>query len=285
MPLQIVNETLPERVKLFIDSDGVFADFDARCESIFGKEVPVKKGKEFWDRFMAEGGFAELTLMPYAQELARQVLDIPGAKILTGTPRAPHDEAAALQKREWYARNFNIDPDRIICCMSYMKPAYAAKAVKEGFIPILIDDKIKARDGWEAEGGIFIHYPRPHHVSAVAGCAQTLKLLATFAQEFKSSLEGELGERVWELAKEDAWGRAKRIGISDLKVEAETQLREAATLRDLGRPLVTGKDLMALGFKPGPLLGKALKATKEAQAAGNRDKSSLIEIARGVGSL
>jgi len=285
MPLVILNKSLPKGVKLFLDSDGVFADFDARCQEIFEGEVPAKKGKEFWDTFMTEGGFAELPLMPYGQELARQLLDIPGSQILTGTPRPPQAETAAHQKKEWYARKFNMNPERVLCCMSYMKPSYAAKAVKEGFIPILIDDKIKARDGWEMEGGIFIHYPRPEHWTEVVGCAQTLAILANFAQEFKSSLEGELGERAWELARANDWELGKKVGmgvwdIMELKAKAETQLREYAEAAELAKPLITGKDLMAMGFKPGPGLGKVLKVVKAAQDAGERNREVLLGMAQ-----
>lgn len=313
MLFELINSKLwKTSVRLFLDSDGVFADFDQRCEKIFG-DVPEKKGKAFWDRFMAEGGFASLPLMPETRIL-RELLWIPEVKILTGTPRPPHAATAATQKRAWYARNFGLEEEQVITCMSYEKPAYAAKAVQEGFIPILIDDREKARQGWEAAGGLFIHYPRPGSELTPNIALGKLDDLAHFSSLWASLFGGdkdtpqpknpywaghlrqdawELRDRLWQKVVADEYGLALKLGrdsyclwtalrgLKSLLAQCAEEAAQEAEAAELAKPLVTGKDLMAMGFKPGPHMGKVLKVLKAAQDAGEMDKEVLLGMAKG----
>ena len=204
MPLAIVNQALPKGVKLFIG-----------------------------DAVLETGGFGKLQKMPWAGELFRQFYGIQ-KKVLTVYP--------THKIKEFYAREFNFNPSKVICCNIYEdKFAFAAKAVKEGFVPILIDGSSRVRNGWEMEGGIFIHYPHPYHVTAVAGCAQNVKVLAKFAQKFQSlGLMGELRERLWDNCWSDNWYLGKQVGmgerqIEELKEEAENQLRGYEEWKQLRR--------------------------------------------------
>ena len=204
--------------KLFLDSDGVIADFDTRCQEIFG-EIPTKKDGEFWEDFMGDGGFAELPRMPFSEEL-EPLIRLPEARILTGTPREPYDAWAADQKREWYSRHFGLAPEKVTTCLSYQKPRYAAKAVEEGFIPILIDDREESRDGWEAAGGIFIHYPRPNSSVDVVAVMQALDDLSRFAAFWRTIWGGSYlkegaahyKERLWKKVTEDEYRLARALG-------------------------------------------------------------------------
>lgn len=293
-------------IKLFLDSDGVVADFDHFCKEIFCGEIPTKKDGEFWEDFMEAGGFAELPLMPFSEEL-EPLLQLPETRILTGTPREPYEAWAADQKRGWYSRNFGLEAEKVITCMSYEKPRYAAKAVEEGFIPVLIDDRESARDGWEAAGGIFIHYPRPQSRLDVVKTMHALEDLSRFAAFWRILWAGpylkegaaHYKERLWNKVTADEYRLARALGRDSFSLWAalrgaknllaqcaEEEAREAEAARAAeeaaarAKPLVTGGDLMAMGFKPGPHMGKVLKALKKAQDAGERNREVLLGMAQ-----
>ena len=289
--------------RIFLDSDGVLADFDLRCKEIFGGVVPTKKDGEFWEDFMGDGGFAELPLMPFSEEL-EPLLRLPEARVLTGTPREPYAETASAQKKEWYSRHFGLPETKVITCMSYEKPRYAAEAIEEGFIPVLIDDREKTRDGWEAAGGIFIHYPRPQSRLDAVSCLQALDDLSNFAHFWKTAVQGGGGtylgcaidlpeyKRLYERVTAGNYQLARVIGresnsfwpclkgVQDLLAQCKQELAREAEAAELAKPLITGKDLMAAGFKPGPQLGKVLKILKAAQDSGERNREALLKMAK-----
>tara|TARA_Y100000310_G_C20604716_1_gene774912 strand:+ start:39 stop:1502 length:1464 start_codon:yes stop_codon:yes gene_type:complete len=146
-------------IQLFLDLDGVLADFDLGWEKYTGAPPPRKKGAEEWAAFMAAGGSRDLPPMPGYLIIAKLLNKYPTSHILSGTPRDPHRETSAYQKREWCQRHLGLTPERVITCMSYDKPKYAWACREQGVVPILVDDREKARKGWEEAGGIFIHYP------------------------------------------------------------------------------------------------------------------------------
>jgi len=297
-------------IKLFLDSDGVFADFDTRCKKIFGRVIPERKDGEFWKDFMGDGGFAELPRMPFYEEL-EPLLRLPEARVLSGTPREPYAAKASAQKKEWYARHFDLDAEQVITCMSFKKPSYAAKAVEEGFIPILVDDRESARKGWEAAGGIFIHYPRPQSRLDAVAIMQAVEDLSRFAAFWKivcqgggvtylgCGLDSPLYGQLWRKVREDNNRMARVLGrestnfwlaqkgVQDLlaqcRAEAALEAEAARAAEEAAaraKPLVTGGDLMAMGFKPGPHMGKVLKTLKKAQEGGERNREVLLGMAQ-----
>lgn len=136
-------------MQLFLDCDGVLADFDGSAEAIFG--LPPRKfedkfgTKRFWvDLQSHEDFYTNLPLMPDARELFEAVEHL-NPVILTGLPVG---DWAEPQKRRWGLKHF---PDTtMICCMS--------KDKKDHMQPgdILIDDWPKYKSVWEEAGGIFI---------------------------------------------------------------------------------------------------------------------------------
>lgn len=153
-------------MQIFLDCDGVLANFDKRAFEIFGmppRKFEEKHGsKEFWKRIRGDDEFfSNLELMPDAKELWNWCKPY-NPIILTGVP---YGNWAQPQKICWAKKMLNTD--RIICCLSREKIKYAKKG------DILVDDTLKYRHLWEDElGGKFIH-----HISAKSSISELKKIL------------------------------------------------------------------------------------------------------------
>lgn len=137
--------------RIYLDCDGVLADFDRAATEIFGMapdEYERRHGlARFWKTLAAAPDFYEhIPLMPDAMKLFRGVRHLEPA-ILTGCPRGGWAEA---QKERWAARHFPGTP--IITCMAANKRRYCEPG------DVLIDDTLKYRHLWEEAGGVFIHH-------------------------------------------------------------------------------------------------------------------------------
>lgn len=140
-----------EKPQLFLDCDGVLADFDRAAEQIFGigsYEAQARLGQQrFWRTLRRhENFYGSLPLLPDARQLFGAVAHLRPV-ILTGCPLGGWAEA---QKQGWAAEHF--PGTRIITCMARQKRLH----MKSG--DVLVDDNQKFRDLWEEVGGIFIHH-------------------------------------------------------------------------------------------------------------------------------
>lgn len=137
--------------QLYLDCDGVLADFDAGARAILGAPPDDyarrhKLGK-MWAQLARHSDFyGTLPLMPGAMRLFEAVRHL-APIILTGLPRG---NWAAPQKVRWAAEHF--PGTRIITCMAADKRDHA----REG--DVLVDDTLKHRHLWEEAGGIFVHH-------------------------------------------------------------------------------------------------------------------------------
>lgn len=137
--------------QLFLDVDGVMADFDTAAEQLFG--LPPRKAEadlgtpRFWvDLKSAPGGFFRtLPLMPGARELYEAVKHL-NPRFLTGCPEG---NWAQEQKLDWRDQNFPGVP--MICCDSKDKREHMT-----GVGDVIVDDWPKYRTLWEDYGGVFI---------------------------------------------------------------------------------------------------------------------------------
>lgn len=148
---------------LYVDLDGVLADFDRGVLELCGLPPgdPELSMRQMWRSLArAENFFGELELMPDAMELWERCLPH-SPTILTGLP---HGGWAEPQKRAWCARVLGPEIP-VITCMSRDKPQWSAPG------HVLIDDRLKAKEPWEAAGGTFIL-----HTSAAAS-VQALEAL------------------------------------------------------------------------------------------------------------
>ena len=137
--------------KLFLDCDGVLADFDAGAAKLLGMPADAFQKKfgnrAFWGRIAkAPNFYGSLPLMPDAMELFDAVKHLDPI-ILTGLPRG---NWAADQKMRWAAQHF--PGVRMITCMARDKRNHA----REG--DVLVDDMLKHAHLWEEAGGIFVHH-------------------------------------------------------------------------------------------------------------------------------
>jgi hypothetical protein len=137
--------------QLFLDCDGVLADFDAGAKEVLGMSPRAFEQRhdkrEFWQRIArARDFYAQLPLMPDAKILFDAVEHLHPI-ILTGLPLG---NWAAPQKVRWAERHF--PGTHIITCMARDKFRHMKGA------DVLVDDRADHRDKWEAAGGIFIHH-------------------------------------------------------------------------------------------------------------------------------
>jgi 5'(3')-deoxyribonucleotidase len=139
------------RPRLFLDADGVLADFDLGARKLLGarpKEYIARHGRgSFWKRLAkAKNFYGTLPEMPDARRLFEAVKHLQPT-ILTGLPMGGW---AAAQKVEWAAEHFPGVP--IITCMARDKH----KHMRPG--DVLVDDREKHRAAYEQAGVVFIHH-------------------------------------------------------------------------------------------------------------------------------
>lgn len=164
------------RLAVYLDMDGVLADFDAglRARGI----APVvdlnrsredmtpeqRAAKEALQAQIANTDFyATLPPMPGAKALW-YVVEPAEPIVLTAAPRFDADEEsgaafkrAAADKRAWIETLFGPIPDhRFICTTSARKAHFIGR--KNARFQILVDDRLSNIIRWRAAGGIGVHH-------------------------------------------------------------------------------------------------------------------------------
>jgi len=139
------------RRRIYLDCDGVLADFDKGAAALLGAPPRVFERRyglpAFWARLASADRFFEgLDLMPDAMELYGAVRHRDPI-ILTGLPRGAWAEP---QKRRWAARHF--PGVKVITTSSALKREHCHPG------DVLVDDTDRYQRLWEREGGVFIHY-------------------------------------------------------------------------------------------------------------------------------
>ena len=137
--------------KLFLDADGVLANFDEGVLRLLGmtaREFERKRGRgAFWRELAkAPDFYARLPEMDDARDLFDAVKHLKPT-ILTGLPLG---KWAAPQKAALAAEHFPGVP--IITCMARDKHNHMEPG------DVLVDDRENHRDAYEAHGVIFIHH-------------------------------------------------------------------------------------------------------------------------------
>jgi 5'(3')-deoxyribonucleotidase len=137
--------------RLFLDADGVLADFDRGVRDLLGmspKAFIARHGAgTFWKRLASAGNFyGTLPEMPDARQLFDGVRHLKPT-ILTGLPLG---KWAAPQKVEWAAEHFPGVP--IITCMARDKHNHMHPG------DVLVDDRERHREAYETAGVVFVHH-------------------------------------------------------------------------------------------------------------------------------
>lgn len=135
-------------LKLFLDLDGVFADFDRHFYTLTGKWPHEVEKKRLWAIINnAHTFFYDLPLMQDADRLwdyAKQF----NPTFLTGAPSRPEFRE---QKKRWVAEKFGPEWE-VVVLPKRQKPDYS------GPLRVLIDDTHSLIEAWNGKGGYGIHH-------------------------------------------------------------------------------------------------------------------------------
>jgi len=140
--------------KIYVDMDGVLADFEKRYKEIFGKDISRdRKDNNFEKNFMTlinDKHFSTLDKMDGFFELVNYLnsVNIP-KEILSSTGRPHKHESVSSQKSEWLEKH-GIDWPQIFVPGKHLKKNYATPN------SILIDDTKSNITDWNEAGGIGI---------------------------------------------------------------------------------------------------------------------------------
>jgi hypothetical protein len=159
--------------RLFLDADGVLADFDEGARHLLGmtpRAYQAKYGRgAFWKRLAgAKNFYGTLPEMPDARFLFDSVRHLEPT-ILTGLPVG---KWAGPQKIEWAAAHFPGVP--IITCMARDKHWHMHRG------DVLVDDRENHRTAYEAAGVVFIL-----HTSAEESLRQLSTIFPSITLEAK----------------------------------------------------------------------------------------------------
>lgn len=139
---------------LFVDLDGVLADFDAAVIDLFGVPPTEIVPPRMWSRLARTPDFYATLSWTIDGRRLWEYAAVFNPTILTGLPRGNWAEP---QKRAWCARHLGPEVP-VITCMSREKPQRAAEVTPPGHTPVLVDDRDRQREPWVESGGIFIHH-------------------------------------------------------------------------------------------------------------------------------
>jgi len=144
--------------QLFVDLDGVLADFDAGVYETTGSFPHQLSPRTMWPALARTPDFyARLPWMPDGKELWAFVSPLDPV-ILTGLPLG---KWARPQKLEWCRRELGEEVP-VITCMSREKPRSAQDWINDHSAdaptPVLVDDRPRILQKWESIGGIFVHH-------------------------------------------------------------------------------------------------------------------------------
>lgn len=154
-------------MKLYLDCDGVLADFERGAHALLGMPAEAYQARYgpggFWKRLArAEGFYTGLGLLPDAMELFQAVEHLRPA-ILTGVPVGKWAEP---QKRLWTDRHF--PGVEVIVTLARKKHEFCRSG------DVLVDDRDKYRPQWEQAGGVFIHHRSAQETLAALGAMGVL---------------------------------------------------------------------------------------------------------------
>lgn len=144
---------IKELYKIYVDLDGVLADFNGHARTVYGLSDSVLKSNKIWDYITQyqknsnKEWFYDLPLMNDAMQLWDYVKDY-SPTILTAT--GWEYEKVSEQKRKWVEKHFGSDIPVITVPKSEDKAKYATAD------SILIDDSERSINPWIQNKGIGI---------------------------------------------------------------------------------------------------------------------------------
>jgi len=150
--IQEVLTDVTSSTQVFVDMDGVLADFFGEWKKLIGSDwrkvkdiepalQKIRDTEDFW---------LDLPLLPQAKNLLGMIKDLKGSYTILSSP-LPDDPNSEPHKREWIDKNLSFfPPEKII--ITHNKTPYAINS--DGSPNILIDDFGQNVNKWEAAGGV-----------------------------------------------------------------------------------------------------------------------------------
>lgn len=166
---------------IWLDMDGVFADFEVVANDILGRTIGWGKqdlNSEEWEKLAAVPNlYRNLPVLPFSRDLMEEVvnhIDEFEVKFLTAIPRVKTMPTAEKDKREWVEEHF---PGIEVEIGPFSKDKW--KHCK--FLDILIDDKPSNVLEWVTKGnGIAILHEGDHNKTI-----KLLKMAVTITQPIR----------------------------------------------------------------------------------------------------
>ena len=137
--------------KVFVDMDGVLADFFGEWQKLIGKDWrKVKDIEPALQKIRDKDDFwLNLPLLPQAKNLLSVIKKVKGSYSILSSP-LPNDPNSEPHKREWIKKNLDFFPPENVI-ITHDKAKFATNP--DGTPNILIDDFGKNIASWEAAGG------------------------------------------------------------------------------------------------------------------------------------
>ena len=136
--------------RLYLDLDGVMADFDAHFPVVFGLDHRSLADDDMWAQINSHKSyFRDMPMCPGALNFWREVESL-NPIILTACPKSNYQHVA-IQKREWCREHLSADVTVLPVMGGRNKWLFMHKPGD-----ILIDDYEKNIKPWNAAGGVGI---------------------------------------------------------------------------------------------------------------------------------
>ena len=149
-----------ENTKIYLDMDGVLADFFAEYAKLAGvtsgsyRDIPPAKADPTLNQMVGTDFFHRLPKFPTADSLVKLVLKYVKTYGICSSPLRGDHANSGHWKRVWIKDNLNPQPGEIL--ITGQKEHYAVNA--DGIPNILIDDRGTNIVAWRSRGGIGIKY-------------------------------------------------------------------------------------------------------------------------------
>ena len=161
MRIYEINKTQRKQPEVFLDMDGVLADFFAEYARLADmpagstyRDVPPAKNDPTLNKMVGTDFFYRLPKFPVADSIVSMAVKLFGSYNICSSPLRGDHENSGVQKTRWLRENLAIQPRHI-----YIESRKEKHAVQSDGTPnILIDDRKDNIIRWEAAGGIGIKF-------------------------------------------------------------------------------------------------------------------------------
>ena len=161
MLLKEISQKTKYKPEVFLDMDGVLADFFAEYAQLADmppgstyRDIPPAKTDPTLNKMVGTDFFYRLPKFPVADKIVALAVKLFGSYNICSSPLRGDHENSGVQKTRWLQKNLSIQPKHI-----YIESRKEKHAVQPDGTPnILIDDRKDNIIKWEAAGGIGIKF-------------------------------------------------------------------------------------------------------------------------------